>query len=63
MKFDNNQANRRAFIILLVVTLSIISSSLLLLGAIKGMNAVAQEQAATLNEVNAQLKTQTNGEK
>lgn len=62
MKFDNNQANRRAFIILLVVTLSIISSSLLLLGAIKGMNAVVQEQAATLNDVNAQLKTQINGE-
>lgn len=58
MKFDNNQRNRKLFLILIIVTVSFITSSLLLLGAIKGMNALIEEQTASLNEVNTKLEEQ-----
>ncbi|WOO88493.1 hypothetical protein R2F61_06060 [Mollicutes bacterium LVI A0078] len=58
MKFDNNQRNRKLFLILIIVTISFITSSLLLLSAIKGMNALIEEQTASLNEVNTKLEEQ-----
>ncbi len=60
MKFDNNQRNRKQFLILLIIVVSFITSSLLLLGAVKGMNALVEEQTASLNEVNQKIENQLN---
>ncbi len=58
MKFDNNQSNRRLFLIFLVVAVSFLTASILLLGAIRGMNNLVEEQSASLEYANDKLKEQ-----
>ncbi len=61
MKFDNNQRNRKIFLVLIALIISFVMSSLLLLGAIKGMGQLVGEQSASLNEVNESLQNHLDG--